>query len=545
MDVYRDSTWILEDLVKQRNDNKLVSGSLKNIIISKHKQFKLNNKNLKNVFACTIETYKHLDVIDFLYDNLENIDDLLAKLEKEKAKKPNKFTLYLMINDLLFSKNKRVQLPNNHYLKKFVNQLSKQLNKNWVKFQKINKIKTIDEYLLKQNGDSKPVDQPPVRWFRLNLVKLVTQDKIDYIKQEIINNFKHKVDSWQSVAQNLDCIYEDEHIPYLFAVSMDFKISKCKWYKLNQIIIQDRGSCFPLEILDINSDDYVMDCCAAPGNKTSLLGGYIYVKNRLETMEDDSEEVKPKENGNEEEEITRVIAFEKNDKRSDVLNNMMKNAGFETRKYNPDFTVAEQTEKFFDEDSMKIDIYHGDFSTLCNNDRNKEIYKSKFFKYNKAILDPSCSGSGIYGRASIDNLNKVDLEKYTAKEEERLAKLSSFQTSLVSHAMKLPNLTKLSYSTCSVNVIENEQVVIDLLLKHPDWEVIPKSESIPTWKRRGLDSAFKEYISEDGKESLLKGISLKEINNIKEACIRLNKEEDGGIGFFACGFQRKLKNNKK
>ncbi|XBW35155.1 hypothetical protein QEN19_000718 [Hanseniaspora menglaensis] len=539
MDVYRDSTWILEDLVKQRDNNKLVSGSLKNIIISKHKQFKLNNKNLKNVFACTIETYKHLDVIDFLYDNLENLDDLLLKLEKDKSKKPNKFTLYLMINDLLFSKTKRVQLPNNHYLKKFINQLVKPLNKNWLKFQKINKISSIDEYLLKQNGENKPIDQPPVRWFRLNLAKLVTQDKIDYIRNEIINNFKHKVDSWKTVAENLDCIYEDEYIPNLFAVSMNFKISKSKWYKLGQVIIQDRGSCFPLEILDIQPTDYIMDCCAAPGNKTSLLGGYIYVKNRLENTEEILEV--------EDEDITRVIAFEKNDKRSDVLNSMMKNAGFETRKYNPDLTVAEQTEKFFEENSMKIDIYHGDFSTLCNNDRNKEIYNSKFFKFNKAILDPSCSGSGIYGRASIDNLNKADLEKYTAKEEERLAKLSSFQTSLVSHAMKLPNLKKLTYSTCSVNVIENEQVVIDLLLKHSDWEVIPRSESIPYWKRRGLSSAFDEYISDDKKESLLKGISLQEIENIKEACIRLNKEEDGGIGFFVCGFQRKnnSKKNKK
>lgn len=540
MEVYRDSTWILEDLVKQRDSNKFVSGSLKNIIISKHKQFKLNNKNLKNVFACTIETYKHLDVIEFLYDHIEAMDDLLSKLEKEKAKKPNKFTLYLMINDMMFSKNKRIQLPNNHYLKKFMHQLTKPLDKNWIRFQKIHKINTIDEYLLKQTGDKKPVDQPPVRWFRLNLVKLVTAEKIETVKNEILNHFKHQVDSWELVAQGLDCIFEDSYIPYLFAASMDFKISKTKWYKLGQIIIQDRGSCFPLEILDITSKDYVMDCCAAPGNKTSLLGGYIYVKDALENSSDKEavDEV--------DEEFTRVIAFEKNDKRSDVLNTMMKNAGFETRKYNPDFTVSEQSERFFDAGSMKIDIYHGDFSTLCNTSRNNEIYKTRFYKYNKAILDPSCSGSGIYGRASIDNLNKTDSEAYNAKEDERLAKLSSFQTSLVSHAMKLPNLEKLTYSTCSVNVIENEQVVIDLLLKHPDWEVIPRSESIPRWKRRGLDSAFNQYISEDGKESTIKGINLKELDNIKEACIRLNKEEDGGIGFFVCGFQRKInKKNKK
>ncbi|GMM42451.1 hypothetical protein FOG51_01870 [Hanseniaspora uvarum] len=540
MEIYRDSTWILEDLIKQKENNKLVSGSLKNIIISKHKQFKLNNKNLKNVFACTIEAYKHLDVLEYLYENMSSLEAALTKLEATKGKVPNKVTLYLMFNDALFSKNKRIQLPNNHYLKKFMDSINKNLNKQWEMFKKINKVNSIDEYLAKKTGADKPIDQPPVRWFRLNLAKLRTFEKINQVKNEIIANFKHNVDSWKAVQENQDCIYEDEFIPNLFAVSMDFKISKCKWYKSGQIIIQDRGSCFPLEILDVKKTDYIMDCCAAPGNKTSLLGGYIYVKDRLESVDEDAQPIYEED----EDSIPRVVAFEKNDKRSDVLNTMMKNAGFETRKFNPDLTVSEQTEDYFNDDTLRIDIFHGDFSTLCNNQRNNDIYKSKFFKFNKAILDPSCSGSGIYGRQSIDNLNKVDMERYTEKEGERLAKLSSFQTSLVSHAMKLPTLQKLTYSTCSVNTIENEDVVIDLLMKHPDWEVIPKSESIPTWKRRGLDSAFEKYI--DGEDCTLKGMSVKELLHVKDACIRLNKEEDGGIGFFVCGFQRKqLKKTKK
>lgn len=40
-------------------------------------------------------------------------------------------------------------------------------------------------------------------------------------------------------------------------------------------------------------------------------------------------------------------------------------------------------------------------------------------------------------------------------------------------------------------------------------------------------------------------MTVKELMDVKDACIRLNKEEDGGIGFFVCGFQRRQQKKSK
>ena len=41
--------------------------------------------------------------------------------------------------------------------------------------------------------------------------------------------------------------------------------------KENKLVLQDRASCLPPCILDIKKNDIVLDCCAAPGNKTHQL----------------------------------------------------------------------------------------------------------------------------------------------------------------------------------------------------------------------------------------------------------------------------------
>ena len=102
------------------------------------------------------------------------------------------------------------------------------------------------------------------------------------------------------------------------------------------------------------------------------------------------------------------------------------------------------------------------------------------------LLDPSCSGSGT-ASARLDHLLPSSAPGHTADftETERLNKLAAFQEKALAHALSFPEVERIVYSTCSVNQIENEDVVNS---------VLPLAESygfeletlFPKWQRRGL-----------------------------------------------------------
>lgn len=54
------------------------------------------------------------------------------------------------------------------------------------------------------------------------------------------------------------------------------------------------------------------------------------------------------------------------------------------------------------------------------------------------------------------------------------------------HAAIVPKAKKVVYSTCSIHPQENEHVVTTILSSTSDFVLGPRSEAIPTWKRRGL-----------------------------------------------------------
>ena len=211
----------------------------------------------------------------------------------------------------------------------------------------------------------------------------------------------------------------------------------------------------------------------------------------------------------------KIHAFEKDPERAKTLQKMITTAGC----------------------SKGIKIHVGDFTKLGKPDQ--------FPNVTGFIVDPSCSGSGIFGRKMIDKVNstkETDEESIPAEEQEkedfereqdlklRLSKLSSFQYQIVKHAMSFPSAKKICYSTCSIYPEENERVVIDLLLdskvKEWGWKVRKRSGVIPTWSRRGFVKEFEEVFDKDIAQDLAEG------------CIRALPKDDGGIGFFAVCFER-------
>lgn len=233
-------------------------------------------------------------------------------------------------------------------------------------------------------------------------------------------------------------------------------MSKLPEYEDGSIIVQDRASCIPVTIMNpIKGKGVYIDSCAAPGNKTSQLASYA----------------------------KRVIAFERDSKRANTLTKMLKTAHL----------------------NNKVDVKVMDFTHFSppNPDQNSEG-NEKMQEYDGLIVDPSCSGSGIF--------------RATTTTPERLEKLSEFQFLIMMHALRF-NTKKVIYSTCSIHPEENEQVV-KRLLEHPNvftkWRLAPRERVLPEWPRRGLVSEFPEA----------------------EGCIRVEPRVDGGIGFFAACFER-------
>lgn len=169
-----------------------------------------------------------------------------------------------------------------------------------------------------------------------------------------------------------------------------------------------------------------------------------------------------------------------------------------------------------------IQITHAGFTSTNPND---------FPNVTGMVVDPSCSGSGIFGRA-IQDSNSGEQEEEAAEQEvdtERLNKLAGFQFKIVKHALMFPLVRKLVYLTCSIHPHENERVVVDLLndpeLKQAGWVLAERDIVIPSWPKRGWKEEFTS-LAENEEEAI----------KLAGGCVRAEPKVDGGIGFFAACF---------
>lgn len=446
--------------------NKKANGSLQSRIFNDKK---LTNSP-KHIFALVYSTIKYKEYIDMTIKKSKVKQEFQAKKVKVSDE-----LLALLIHDLLFSSKGRIQ-SGKHPIKDAFLLNKTRLQAEFTKLKLKYKVKSADQLPTKETDD----DETPIRWFRINTIKI--DPERFYVKHPFFKQLQ-PVSSLEEIKEP-GVIYSDDYIPNLFGVHPREKITSTEAYKLGEIIIQDRASCFPSHILNSDPKDIhtqVIDACAAPGNKTTHAAAHL----------PNSESV--------------VYAFERDSKRVQILKTMCEKATGKNKK-------------------KLIQITHADFTTTKPDD---------FADVTGMVVDPSCSGSGIFGRALEDSYNEQESETVNT---ERLAKLSGFQFAIMKHALLFPLARKVVYSTCSVHVQENERVVIDLLLdpevRKRGWTLATRDVVIPKWERRGFEDEFVKLTRDP-----------EECKKLAGGCVRANPKVDGGIGFFAACFVRQVESN--
>jgi putative methyltransferase len=338
-------------------------------------------------------------------------------------------------------------------------------------------------------------------------------------------------------------LFIDPNIPDLVAVPFGADFTSSSAYKNGEIILQDKASCFPAYLLlgDRGPNDPwegdLVDGCAAPGNKTTHLASLLAKQHK------GTKNSKPK-----------IFSMDASTMRSKTLQKMVGLAGA---------------------DSVTV-LQGQDFLALDPEDE-------RFENVTGLLLDPSCSGSGIIGRDDVPQFTlptvgaskapkshgKKRKRQETADEtegeqskatmgtpqaaptdendipdgtidSERLTKLASIQARIVEHALSFPNATHVTYSTCSIHLIENEGVVARILstrvAQERGWRLLRRNEQpdgLRRWKKRGV----REEKPAEGETGPSGTVDLPD--EALEACIRSWQGDAEGLGgFFVAGFIR-------
>ncbi|MEV2538647.1 16S rRNA (cytosine(967)-C(5))-methyltransferase RsmB [Paenibacillus larvae] len=213
-----------------------------------------------------------------------------------------------------------------------------------------------------------------------------------------------------------------------------------KEYANGDYSIQDESSMLVAELVDPKEGMIVLDCCAAPGGKTTHLA------------------------------------------------EKMNNKGIVKA-----FDLYEHKEQLIQEQAERLQLTSVETAVADARKLGERFNRETF---DRILLDAPCSGLGVIRR-------KPDLK--WMKKEQDIEEIRKVQQDLL---CAVPGLLKpggiLVYSTCTVEIAENEDQVNRFLEKHPDF--IPVLEPVPGWPpelnvqlmNRGMVQIFPQDYQSDG-----------------------------------------------
>jgi putative methyltransferase len=131
----------------------------------------------------------------------------------------------------------------------------------------------------------------------------------------------------------------------------------------------------------------------------------------------------------------------------------------------------------------------------------------------------------------VDDDGETTVAVSEADLKARLAALSSFQHTLLVHALRFPAARRVTYSTCSVHAEENEHVVLRALqsevARERGWRILTRSEQVEGMKRWPVRGRVEFCGGQEGAEA------------VAEGCIRAHKGDGHRVmGFFVAALVR-------
>ncbi len=254
--------------------------------------------------------------------------------------------------------------------------------------------------------------------FRINRLKFTANDDLNEIKSHI---------------KNAD--FSDS-----FISSEEIQISKTKLNGDKKIYIQELASMIPVVVLNPKTEENILDMCASPGSKTSMIQSLTNNK-------------------------ANVTAVEKSLGRFYKLKEIVTDQGCENVKF-------------------------------IHSDANYLIKKFPDFanSFDKVMLDAPCSNEGGIV------LSEPSTYKYWSLKEGK--QISKLQKGLLNSAGKLVKPRgEIIYSTCTFSVEENEEVVDWFLRRNPnfqleaiDLKIENAQEGITKYKDKCFDSTVSKTL---------------------------------------------------
>ncbi|KAH2282632.1 hypothetical protein KXW02_004016 [Aspergillus fumigatus] len=499
-----------------------------------------SSRNLKSspaqIYALVIEASKW-DIL------LKEVIEAAGILKHEPKLTP--LLALLLVHDHLLAKN-GIAANANHPLRQAIERHKTRLNGEFVKARVRRGCASIPDLkaaVLREKqaaqgavGTSSTAVYP--RWVRINNLRTTMEEQL----QSTFKSYT-RVNSLAELGEKDEAkLYVDPHVPDLVAVAPGVDFTSSPAYKNGQIILQDKASCFPAYLLLGDSEDWsgdLLDGCAAPGNKTTHMASLLakHAAGR---------------------DVTRhIVSMDASKVRSKTLQKMVSAAGA---------------------DNIVTVLQGQDFLAL-------DPTEERFANVTGLLLDPSCSGSGIVGRDDVPKLalpaaastptsksqGKKRKRRHDDEEEtqpgnaaaatstsasatdeneiasatldrDRLTKLSNLQARIVEHALSFPAATRVTYSTCSIHLIENEAVVSRVLAsdvaRSRGWRIMRREEQpcgMKAWPHRGVRTESRYGDVKGDGEATPVDLSDEEL----EACLRCWADDEEGLGgFFVAGFVR-------
>ncbi|XP_068330671.1 25S rRNA (cytosine-C(5))-methyltransferase NSUN5 [Pyrus communis] len=264
-----------------------------------------------------------------------------------------------------------------------------------------------------------------------DLIALYEIPDISIPRHVRVNTLKMDVDTALLELKKQFQVQKDDLVPHLLVLPPGSDLHDHPLIKDGSIFMQGKASSLVAAALAPKPGWEVLDACSAPGNKTVHLAALMRGEGK-------------------------VIACELNEDRVKRLKETIRLSG-----------------------ASNIKVVHGDFLDLNPED-------PQFSKVRAILLDPSCSGSGT-ASARLDHLLPSSAPGQGADfaSTERLNKLAAFQRKALAHALSFPEVERVVYSTCSVNQVENEDVVKSVLPLAAS-NGFQLETPFPKWHRRGL-----------------------------------------------------------